>query len=75
MAIGHMTATEYGMKAEDAARQMHYVDPTLKLIAYGSSPNRMPTYLERDREVLERCYEHVGRSLHRYSGNTQEDTG
>ena len=38
--IGHMIATEYGMKAQDAARQMHYVDPTLKLIAYGSSHNR-----------------------------------
>ena len=29
--IGHMTATEYGMKAQDAARQMHAVDPSLKL--------------------------------------------
>ncbi len=74
--IGHMTATEYGMKAQDAARQMHYVDPSLKLIACGSSHNRMPTYLEWDREVLEQCYEHVdGLSLHRYFGNTQEDTG
>jgi alpha-N-arabinofuranosidase len=74
--IGHMTATEYGMKAQDAARQMHYVDPSLKLIACGSSHSRMPTYLEWDREVLEQCYEHVdGLSLHRYFGNTQEDTG
>jgi alpha-L-arabinofuranosidase len=44
--IGHTIATEYGMKSEDATRQMHYVDSTLKLIAYGSSPSRMPTYLE-----------------------------
>jgi alpha-L-arabinofuranosidase len=74
--IGHMTATEYGMKAQDAARQMHYVDPSLKLIACGSSHPGMPTYLEWDREVLEQCYEHVdGLSLHRYFGNTQEDTG
>ena len=35
--IGHMTATEYGLKAQDAARQMHYVDPSLQLIACGSS--------------------------------------
>ena len=28
--IGHMTATEYGMKAQDAARQMHAVDPSLQ---------------------------------------------
>ena len=37
MANRPQIATEYGMKAQDAARQMHYVDPTLKLIAYGSS--------------------------------------
>jgi alpha-L-arabinofuranosidase len=74
--IGHMLATEYGMKAADAARQMHYVDPSLKLIACGSSGPFMPTYLEWDREVLEHCYEYVDAlSLHRYVGNTQEETG
>ncbi len=74
--IGHMTATEYGMKAQDAARQMHAVDPSLKLIACGSSGPAMPTYLEWDREVLEQCYEYVDAlSLHRYIGNTKEETG
>jgi alpha-L-arabinofuranosidase len=74
--IGHMTATEYGMKAQDAARQMRYVDPSLRLIACGSSGPFMPTYLEWDREVLEQCYDYVdGLSLHRYFGNTEEETG
>jgi alpha-N-arabinofuranosidase len=74
--IGHMTATEYGLKAEDAARQMRYVDPSLKLIACGSSGPGMPTYLEWDREVLEQCYDYVEAiSLHRYLGNTKEETG
>jgi len=74
--IGHMTATEYGMKAQDAARQMHAVHPSLKLIACGSSGPGMPTYLEWDREVLEQCYEYVDAlSLHRYVGNTKEETG
>jgi alpha-N-arabinofuranosidase len=74
--IGHVTATEYGMKAQDAARQMHAVDPSLKLIACGSSGPGMPTYLEWDREVLEQCYEYVDAlSLHRYVGNTKEETG
>lgn len=74
--IGHMTATEYGMKAQDSARQMRAVDPSLKLIACGSSGPGMPTYLEWDREVLEQCYEYVDAlSLHRYLGNTQEGTG
>jgi alpha-N-arabinofuranosidase len=74
--IGHMTATQYGLKAQDAARQMRYVDPSLQLIACGSSGPFMPTYLEWDREVLEQCYDYVdGLSLHRYFTNSQEDTG
>src|SRR5947208_4188313 len=74
--IGHITATEYGMKAQDAARQMRYVDPSLQLIACGSSGPFMPTYLEWDREVLEQCYQYVdGLSLHRYFTNSQQDTG
>jgi alpha-N-arabinofuranosidase len=74
--IGHMTATEYGLKAEDAARQMRYVDPSLQLIACGSSGPGVPTYLEWDREVLEQCYDYVDAlSLHRYIGNTKEETG
>ena len=74
--IGHMTATEYGLKAQDAARQMRYVDPSLQLIACGSSGPLMPTYLEWDREVLEQCYDYVdGLSLHRYFTNAPADTG
>jgi alpha-L-arabinofuranosidase len=74
--IGHMSATEYGLKAADAARQMRAVDPTLKLIACGSSGPFMPTYLEWDREVLEQCYEYVdGLSLHRYFENDERETG
>ena len=74
--IGHMSATEYGLKAADAARQMRYVDSSLKLIACGSSGPLMPTYLEWDREVLEQCYQYVdGLSLHRYFGNNDRDSG
>jgi alpha-N-arabinofuranosidase len=74
--IGQLSATEYGRKAADAARQMRYVDPSLKLIACGSSGPLMPTYLEWDREVLEQCYQYVdGLSLHRYIGNTEHETG
>ena len=74
--IGHMSATEYGEKATDAARQMHYVDSSLKLIACGSSNTSMPTYLEWDREVLEQCYDYVDAiSLHRYYDNSTETGG
>jgi alpha-L-arabinofuranosidase len=74
--IGHMSAHEYGEKAADAARQMRVIDPTLKLIACGSSGPFMPTYLEWDRQVLEECYNEVdGISLHRYFGNSEETGG
>jgi alpha-L-arabinofuranosidase len=71
--IGHMEARDYGIKAADAARQMREVDPSVKLIACGSSGPFMPTYITWDRTVLEQCYENVdGISLHRYWGNTDE---
>lgn len=71
--IGHMPARDYGLKATDAARQMRAVDPTIKLIACGSSGPFMPTYIDWDRTVLEECYDVVdGLSLHHYWGNTEE---
>lgn len=74
--IGQMTAVEYGRKAQDAARQMRYVDRSLTLIACGSSGPGMSTYLEWDRQVLEQCYDRVdGLSLHRYYENTPAETG
>ncbi|HLH31520.1 MAG TPA: alpha-L-arabinofuranosidase C-terminal domain-containing protein, partial [Terriglobia bacterium] len=63
-------------KAQDAARQMRYVDRSLSLIACGSSGPQMATYLDWDREVLEQCYDYVdGLSLHRYFTNTAAETG
>ena len=74
--IGQMTAVEYGRKAQDAARQMRYVDRSLSLIACGSSGPGMSTYLDWDRQVLEQCYDRVdGLSLHRYYENTPAETG
>ena len=74
--MGHMTAREYGRKARDAARQMRVIDPSLQLIACGSSNTILPTYLVWDREVLEECYDQVdGISLHNYYGNTAPLTG
>ena len=74
--IGHMDAREYGEKAVDAARQIRVIDPTVKLIACGSSGPFMPTYLEWDQQVLEACYDLAdGISLHRYWGNNEETAG
>ncbi len=74
--MGTMPAREYGRKARDAARQFRVMDPSLQLIACGSSATIMPTYLVWDREVLEECYDQVDAiSLHNYYGNTPELTG
>jgi alpha-N-arabinofuranosidase len=74
--MGHMSAREYGRKARDSAHQIRVIDPTLQLIACGSSNTIMPTYLVWDREVLEECYDQVDAiSLHNYYGNTRELTG
>ncbi|HEY5551501.1 MAG TPA: alpha-N-arabinofuranosidase [Opitutaceae bacterium] len=74
--MGHTTAREYGRKARDSARQIRVIDPSLQLIACGSSNTILPTYLVWDREVLEECYDQVdGISLHNYYGNTEALTG
>lgn len=74
--IGHMSASEYGRKAADAARQMRVVDRDLRLVACGSSGPFMPTYLEWDRQMLELCYADVDAiSLHRYFDNSRETGG
>lgn len=74
--VGHIPATEYGIKARDAARQMRTIDPTVKLVACGSSNTSMPTYLDWDQQVLEQCYDEVDAiSLHRYFGDDEETGG
>jgi alpha-N-arabinofuranosidase len=74
--MGHCTAREYGRKARDTARQIRVLDPSLQLIACGSSNTILPTYLVWDREVLEECYDQIdGISLHNYFGNTEQLTG
>jgi alpha-N-arabinofuranosidase len=74
--MGTMPARDYGRKARDTARQMRVLDPTLQLIACGSSNTILPTYLVWDREVLEECYDQVDAiSLHNYYGNTPALTG
>ena len=73
--IGHMSAPEYGLKGRRTLRaKCAYVDPTIKLIACGSSGPFMPTYIDWDRSVLEECYDVVdGISLHRYCGEYRGD--
>ena len=72
---GHCSAAEYAMKAQQAARLMRGIDPTIELVACGTSGRYMATYLEWDRVVLETCWEDIEYiSAHRYSRNYDDDS-
>ena len=72
---GHKTAREYGRLANEAGKVMKWVDPSIELVACGSSSSEMPTFGSWEREVLEECYDTVDYiSLHRYYGNPTGDT-
>lgn len=74
--IGTKTAEEYGRIACEAAKVMKWVDPSIELVACGSSSNHMPTFPQWEATVLEHTYEYVDYiSLHRYLGNTDNDLG
>ena len=63
----HMNAEDYSKKAQVTAQMMKQIDPSLKLVACGSSSVEMPTYPEWDRIVLDNLYEDVDYiSMHRY---------
>ncbi len=72
---GHISAEQYALKARNAARLMRGMDPSIELVAAGSSGRHMPTYLEWDRTVLETCWDDIDFiSAHRYSNNKENDT-
>jgi len=73
--IGHKTAEEYGRLACETAKAMKWVDPSIELVACGSSGAGMPTFGEWEATVLDHTYEHVDYlSLHTYYGNPDNDT-
>ena len=73
--MGQKTAYEYGRTANEAAKMMKWVDPTIELVACGSCAHDMPTFGSWEYEVLNECYSNVDYvSLHRYYGNPTGDT-
>ena len=73
--IGHKTAQEYARLACETAKLMKLTDPTIELVACGSSGPLMPTFGEWERTVLRECYDHVDYvSMHSYYGNPENDT-
>jgi alpha-N-arabinofuranosidase len=64
---GHKTATEYGRLAAETARAMRQFDPTLELVACGSSGRGMATFGTWEYQVLGECFDQVDWiSLHAY---------
>ena len=73
--IGHKTAREYGRLADETAKAMKILDPSIELVACGSSNSHMPTFGDWEREVLEECCESVDYiSMHQYYGKFGDST-
>ncbi len=73
--MGHKTAYEYGRLANETAKMMRWVDPSIELVACGSSKMVMPTFADWEAMVLTEAYEEVDYlSLHNYWGNSDGDT-
>lgn len=73
--MGHRSADDYGKFALEAAKMMKWTDPTIKLVAAGSSnfgPNA--DWVGWNRTVLEHLRDHVDYlSLHTYVGNAKNN--
>ncbi|MBB5266061.1 alpha-N-arabinofuranosidase [Catenibacillus scindens] len=73
--IGHKTMDEYGRLASETGRAMKVIDPSIELVACGSSNLLMPTFPQWEATVLEHAYDEVDYiSLHQYYGNKDNDS-
>ena len=73
--ICHKTAEEYGRAATETAKVLKWVDPSIELVACGSSDAGMPTFGSWERTVLDHTYDYVDYiSLHCYFGNNDGNT-
>jgi alpha-N-arabinofuranosidase len=73
--IGRKTKEEYGRLAEETAKAMKLIDPTIELVSCGSSSLTMPTFPTWESTTLECTYDYVDYiSLHQYYGNQENDT-
>lgn len=73
--VGHKSASEYGHLANETAKALRGLDPTVELVVCGSSHSNMPTYPQWEATVLEATYEQVDYiSLHMYFENYEKNT-
>ena len=69
------TAYEYGRAARESAKLMKWVDPSIELVACGSSAYDTPTFGTWEYQMLTECYDDVDYvSLHRYYNNRAGNT-
>ena len=65
--LGHRSADDYGKIASQTAKAMRQLDPSIRLVACGSSSAHMPTFGEWERVVLTHAYDDVDMiSCHAY---------
>jgi alpha-N-arabinofuranosidase len=68
------TAEEYGRIACETAKMMKWLDPSIELVACGSSYRSMPTFGTWEKTVLTHCYPYIDYlSLHQYYQNLDGD--
>jgi alpha-N-arabinofuranosidase len=69
------TAEQYGLIAQETAKLMRLVDPSVVLAACGSSKHNMPTFGKWEDTVLDHCFENVDFiSMHAYFENPHDST-
>lgn len=74
--IGHRSAEDYGKLASQTAKAMRQLDPSIELVACGSSSADMPTFGEWERVVLNHTYDDVDFiSCHAYYEIKNADLG
>jgi alpha-N-arabinofuranosidase len=73
--MGYVPVDQYAIQAQQAAKLMKDIDPTIELVACGTSNKTLATYMEWDRSVLEYIGEYAEFiSLHCYVGNSTGNT-
>ena len=73
--IGHKTAEEYARLSNETGKAMKILDPSIELVACGSSNSHMPTFGDWEAKVLDECYDTVDYvSMHQYYGNADNDS-
>jgi len=72
--IGHKTGREYGRLAAETGKAMRRIDPSIELVACGSSSERMPTFGSWEADVLDEAFDVVDFiSLHAYFEHHRDD--